>query len=271
MLKTYILVVDDEPDLVWAIQRHLQNAGYEVFTAHDGMDALAVARRHRPALVVLDINMPVLDGLEVCQRMREDPILASILILFLTVSSTISHRVLGLDRGADDYMTKPFDLLELNARIRALLRRDRSLSNPNQGDSVQSSTLTVGEITLDLHTSKVQVKEKESELTPIEFDLLYFLMAHPQEVFTSRQLLQMVWNYPDEISNSGLVRWHVKNLRNKIEVDPEQPNYIVTVARQGYMLKITKTLRTLNPNGIQTPDSAKDPYNKSERIHKTNL
>ena len=237
MLKTYILVVDDELDMVWAIQRHLQSAGYEVLTAHDGLEALAVARRHHPALVVLDIDMPVLNGLEVCLRMRSDPILATIPILFLTVSSTFSDRVLGLDQGADDYMTKPFDLLEFKARIRALLRRDRSFSNPNQGDTGQSSTLITGEITLDLHTHMVHVRGKGSELTPTEFDLLYFLMAHSQEVFTSLQLLQMVWNYPVEIANPGLVRWHIKNLRNKIETDPKWPNYILTVAHQGYMFK----------------------------------
>ena len=133
MSKTYILVADDEPDLVWAIQRCLKGAGYEVLTAHDGLEALAVARRHPPALVVLDINMPVLDGLEVCQRMRRDTNLASIPILFLTVSSTISDRVLGLDQGADDYMTKPFDLLEFKARIRALLRRGQSPPPPGGG------------------------------------------------------------------------------------------------------------------------------------------
>jgi len=244
MSRPYILVVDDEPDLVWAIQRCLKCAGYEVLTAHDGLEALAVARRHHPALVILDINMPVLNGLEACLRMRSDPILAPIPILFLTVSRTISDRVLGLDQGADDYMTKPFDLLEFLAHIRALLRRDQSLSNPNQGDSGQSSKLITGEITLDLHTHMVHVREKGSELTPTEFDLLYFLMAHPQEVFTSRQLLQMVWNYPDEIANPGLVRWHIKNLRNKIELDPERPNYIVTVVRQGYMFKNSTAIST---------------------------
>jgi len=246
MSKPFILVVDDEPDMVWAIQRCLKRAGYEVLTAQDGLEALAVARRHHPALVILDINMPVLDGLEVCLQMRKDPILASIPILFLTVNRTISDRVEGLDQGADDYMIKPFDLQEFQARIRVLLRRPvrepglprgDSPPNPNQGDCSQSSTLMVGEITLDLHTRMVHAREKGSELTPTEFDLLYFLMSHPQEVYTSRQLLQTVWNYPDEIANPGLVRWHIKNLRNKIEIDPEQPNYIVTVAHQGYMLK----------------------------------
>ncbi|MDO9066197.1 MAG: response regulator transcription factor [Chloroflexota bacterium] len=229
-------MTDDEPDLVWAVQQHLKRAGYEVLTAHDGLEALAVARRHHPALVILDINMPVLNGLETCQRMRADPILASIPILFLTVDRENSDKVQGLDHGADDYITKPFDLPEFQARIRALLRRHQSPSNLDQLDSSHSSTLRLGEISLDLLTHLVQVGEKRTELTPTEFDLLYFLMTHPQEVFTSRQLLQMVWNYPDEIANPGLVRWHFKNLRIKIEIDPAKPTYIITVAHQGYML-----------------------------------
>ena len=236
MSKPYILVVDDEPDLVWVIQCCLKRAGYEVLTARDGLEALAVARRHHPALVILDINMPVLDGRAVCLQMRKDPILASIPILFLTVQRTISDRVKGLDQGADDFMTKPFDLEEFQARIRALLRRGNSPPPPGGGGS-QSSSLMVSEVTLDLKTRMVHARGKESELTPTEFDLLYFLMTNLREVFTSRQLLQAVWNYPDEIANPGLVRWHIKNLRNKIEIDPERPNYIVTVAHQGYMFK----------------------------------
>ena len=237
MSMPYILVADDEPDFVWAIQRSLKGAGYEVLTAHDGLDALAVARRHHPSLVVLDIDMPVLNGLEVCRRMRQDAIMSTIPILFLTVSSTFRDRVLGLDQGADDYMTKPFDLMEFQARIRALLRRQQSLPNPNQAGADQPSILEGGDITLDLSTQMVQVRGKGLKMTPIEYDLLYFLMAHPQEVFTSRQLLQMVWNVPVEIANPGLARWHIKNLRNKIEINPELPNHIVTVSHQGYMFK----------------------------------
>jgi len=224
MRKPCILVTDDEPDLVWAVQQHLNRAGYEVLTAHDGLEALAVARRHHPKLVILDIHMPILGGLETCLQMRADPILASIPILFLTVDREISAKVQGLDHGANDYITKPFDLQEFQARIRALLRYDPSPFNPDPLDSSQSCMLRVGGITLDLSTHLVQVGEERTELTPIEFDLLYFMMTHPQEVFTSRQLLQMVWNYPDEIADPGLVRWHIKNLRSKIETDPMQPS-----------------------------------------------
>jgi DNA-binding response OmpR family regulator len=125
MLKTRILVVDDEKDLVWAVQHSLGDESYEVFTAYDGMEALAVARRHHPDLVILDICMPRLDGVQVCRRLRRNPTLATVPTLFLTVRDAIEDRIKGLDEGGDDYLVKPFDLGELKARVRALLRRAR--------------------------------------------------------------------------------------------------------------------------------------------------
>ncbi len=255
MTDKYILVVDDEPDLVWVIQHSLNRAGYDVLSAHDGLEALAIARRHHPALVILDINMPILNGLDVCLQMRNDSNLASIPILFLTVSGAISERVNGLDQGADDYMTKPFDLLELHAHIRALLRREERSFTPEKTAQIEPSIIKDGEITLDIHTHLVMIREREFELTPIEFDLLYFLLAHPQEVFTSRQLLQIVWNYPDDIANTGLVRWHIKNLRDKIEIDPLHPVIIVTISHQGYMFVHQPASI---PNGKQTPEFFKE-------------
>jgi DNA-binding response OmpR family regulator len=245
MSENLILVVDDEPDLTWVIQRKLERSDYKVLTAHNGLEALAVARRHYPALIVLDINMPVLDGLETCKRVRKDPTLATIPILLLSEKQEIQTQVEGLDHGADDYITKPFDLGDFLARIRALLRRSQLFSNPcADGDGIQSSTLVVDEVSLDLNTGIVNARGKTSDLTPIEIDLLYFLMTHPQELFTSRQLLQLVWNYPDEINNAGLVRWHIMNLRNKIEIDPKCPNHIITVAHQGYMFKTNCTTKS---------------------------
>ncbi len=234
MLGKTVLVVDDEVDMVWALQRCLHKAGYEVLTAHNGLDALEIARTHRPALVVLDINMPVLDGLGVCERMRADINLLSIPILFLTIKQAIVDRVFGLDHGADDYMTKPFDLSEFLAHIRALLRRGQPALSNSTDEPALADSINSGEISLFTQTHLARVAGKEIELTPIEFDLLYFLMGHPQENFSSKQLLETVWNYPDEFANTGLVRWHIKNLRCKIESDPDQPTHIVTVGRQGY-------------------------------------
>jgi len=232
-----ILLVDDEQDLVWAVRHSLSDDGHEVLTAYDGMEALAVARRHRPDLVILDIVMPRLDGLQVCRKMRRDPTLAAVPILFLTVRSAIEDRIKGLDEGGDDYLVKPFDLEELKARVKALLRRSRSAPEGGSGPEGQGSLLVVGPLTLDLHTRQVRVGEKTVQLTPTEFDLLHHLMTHPGEVYSSRQLLRQVWGYPPKTADPGLVRWHVKNLRAKIEPDPAHPVYIRTVPRHGYMLE----------------------------------
>jgi len=229
-----ILVVDDEQDLVWALRHSLNDEGYEVLTACDGMEALAVARRQRPDLVILDIVMPRLDGLQVCHRLRRDPTLAAVPILFLTVRSAIEERVTGLDEGGDDYLVKPFDLRELKARVQALLRRGQRA--PEGGPGLEGRTsLVVDSLTLNLHTCQVRVGEKTAQLTPTEFDLLHHLMAHPGQIFSSQQLLRQVWDYPPGTADPGLVRWHIKNLRAKIEPNPARPTYIRTIPRHGYL------------------------------------
>jgi DNA-binding response OmpR family regulator len=236
MTEIRILVVDDEQDLVWAIRHSLKDEGYEVLTAYDGVEALTVAQSHRPDLVILDIVMPRLDGLQVCRRLRRDLTLGAVPILFLTVRSAVEDRIEGLSEGADDYLVKPFELDELKARVRALLRRGRHA--PEGSPETQSrDSLMVGHLTLDLRSRQVRVGEKTMQLTSTEFDILYFLMRHPCEVFSSRQLLRQVWNYPPESADPGLVRWHMKNLRAKIEPDPGHPVYVYTLPHRGYILK----------------------------------
>ena len=230
-----ILVVDDEQDLVWGLRHSLQDEGYEVDTAYDGLEGLEVARRHRPDLVILDIAMPRLDGLEVCRRLRRDPALAAVPILFLTVRGGTEDRVKGLDEGSDDYLLKPFALAELKARVRALLRRSRGPA-PASETTEGSETLVVGALALDLRSRQVRVGKTTAQLTCTEFDLLRHLMAHPGEIHTSARLLQQVWNYPPGAGDPGLVRWHMKNLRAKIEADPAHPRHIRTVSQQGYIL-----------------------------------
>jgi DNA-binding response OmpR family regulator len=232
-----ILLVDDEQDLVWAVRHSLTDEGHEVLTAYDGVEALNVAQRHRPDLIVLDIVMPRLNGLQVCRSLRRDPTLAAVPILFLTVCSAIEDRIRGLDEGGDDYIVKPFDLGELKARVRALLRRARSALQGGPGPEDPDSLLVVGSLALNLHTCQVRVREKTAQLTPTEFDLLHHLIAHAGEVFSSQQLLQQVWGYPPRTADPALVRWHIKNLRVKIELDPAHPVYIRTVPRHGYMFE----------------------------------
>ncbi len=232
-----ILLVDDEQDLLWAAWQSLSDEGYEVLTACDGMEALATAQQHHPDLIILDIVMPRLNGLQVCHRLRRNPKLAAVPIIFLTIRSTVEDRLTGFEEGSDDYLTKPFDLRELKARIQALLRRSRPASNGNGGSAEGLSLLAVGSLTLDLHTFQACIEEKTIQLTTIEFELIHHLMLHPGEVFSSQQLLQQVWGYPPETADPSLVRWHIKNLRAKIEPDPGNPVYICNLPRHGYMFE----------------------------------
>jgi len=231
-----ILVVDDERHLVWAVQRSLSELGYQVLTAYDGLEALTVAHRYEPDIVVLDIVMPGLDGFEVSRRLRRDPVLADVPILFLTARSAIEDRIAGFDQGGDDYLVKPFDLRELKARIDALLRRSQLGARQEPPVESSSSTLKVGPLSLDLNAYQVRVGGTGTvQLTPTEFDLLQHLMRHPGQVFSAQQLLQRVWGYPLETTDPSLVRWHVRNLRAKIEPDPAHPVHICTLPRLGYV------------------------------------
>ena len=231
-----ILVVDDEQDLVWALRHSLGDEGYEVLTAYNGLEALSSAQRDRPDLIILDIVMPGLNGLEVCRRLRRDPTLAAVPILFLTVRSHIEDRITGLTEGADDYLAKPFDMRELKAHVKALLRRSRLGAQRQSETDGSDSRIAVGALALDLLTHELHVGEKAVEVTPTEFYLLKHLMTHPGQVFSSARLLQEVWGYTSEVASLSLVRWHIKNLRTKIEPDPGEPVYIRTVSRHGYML-----------------------------------
>jgi len=224
-----ILVVDDDPDVAKSIENSLRKQ-YKVFVVYSGIEAIKEARRHPPDLIVLDVRMPDMDGLETCQQLRLDPALADIPILFLTALGRPEDRVAGLKAGGDDYLTKPFNLEELLLRIKAILRRSaKSAPKP-------SSVIEIRDLRLDRNTYQVTTAKKQSKLTPIEFDLLYHLMMYSDEVFTSDRLLQEVWDYPSESGSPDLVRMHIKNLREKVEADPRNPEYIVTIPRRGYTI-----------------------------------
>jgi DNA-binding response OmpR family regulator len=231
-----ILLVDDEQDLVWAVQHSLCDEGYEVLTAADGIEAIAVAQRRHPDLIILDIVMPRLDGMRVIHSLRRDPNLAAVPVLFLTGRSAIEDRIQGFDEGADDYLVKPFDLRELKVRIQALLRRSQRGPGQTPEERGESSLLTVGALTLNLRTFQVRMGETEVQLTRAEFDLLRYLMMHPGQVFSSQQLLEEVWNYPPGTADPGLVRWHIMNLRAKLEPLPCHSSYIRTISHLGYIL-----------------------------------
>jgi len=230
--KSHILVVDDEEIVAGSIERTLRAHDFSVTVATSGVEGLSAARRHRPDLAVLDVLMPGMDGLEVCRQLRADPILADLPVLFLTARSKIEDKVMGLRAGADDYLTKPFNVDELVLRIRAILRRGLS----KQATEAPLNRIVVRELVLDCKSFTASAPRGASPLTPVQFDLLYFLMTHTGEVFSPAKLLHDVWDYPFDAGSPDLVRVHVKNVREKIETDPSNPAYIVTVPGHGYTI-----------------------------------
>ncbi len=218
-----ILVVDDEPQIRRIMRTSLTGAGYEVDDAKTGEDALTKVREFRPELVLLDINMPGMGGLEACRALRADP---NVAIIMLTVHNSEAAKVEALDAGADDFVTKPFSTPELLARIRAALRRvPVAQSSPGR--------LRVGELIIDFNARSISRGETTSHLTPKELDLLRYLTQHANEVVPHRELLQAVWgpDYGDEVN---YLRAFIKTLRKKIEPNPESPQYVTTEPWIGY-------------------------------------
>lgn len=197
--------------------------------AYSGAQALQLIQERPPDLVVLDIMMPRMDGIEVCQRIRALPNVASVPILFLTAKVKIDDKIEGFEAGADDYLTKPFDLRELELRVRALLRR----SLPSEA---LKAPLEAGALSLNPRTFELTVEGKTLLLTPVEFELLYYLISHAGEVVSTERLLQEVWEYPPGTGDPNLVRAHIKNIRAKIEPSPSDPIYVQTVSRHGYII-----------------------------------
>ena len=226
-----ILVVDDDEDVAETIERSLRRAGHEVLVAHRGADALQIARQRRPELIVLDMMMPGMNGIEVCRHVRANPDLAKTPILFLTAKGEMGDKIDGFEAGADDYLTKPFDQRELELRVKALLRRTQRGSGEEIAERVE-----VGSLALNCRTYEISTPQQTLLLTPVEFELLHFLMNNPGKVFSSDQLLQQVWGYPPGTGMPDLVRVHIKNLRDKIEPSPRIPRYLKNVLRRGYMI-----------------------------------
>jgi len=231
MTHERILVVDDEAEVRTLCARALTREGYEVLAARNGAEALQRAREERPNLLIVDIVMPEMNGIELCQRMRTTPGLSGLPVLFLTGKQDITDKAVGFAVGADDYLTKPFDIRELLMRVRALLRR----ASPTWPES-EPRDLIVGELRLDRSKRTITTPEKTVPLTPMEFNLMYYLMSHPGQVHSSAELLQDVWGYPLSVGAGNLVRAHIKNIREKIEPDPSTPRYIRTVRRHGYIV-----------------------------------
>jgi len=218
-----ILIVDDEEMIVQTVKAYLDREGFKTYTAADGEEALRAFQEKGPDLIVLDLMLPKMDGIEVTRRIRSQ---SSVPIIMLTAKAGETDRVVGLELGADDYVPKPFSPRELVARVRAVLRRLEG--GPNAPERV-----AVGDLEIDLKTREVKVGGSSVELTPTEFDLLAFLARHPGQVFTRLQLLREVQGYTYD-SFARTVDTHVKNLRRKIEEDPKEPRFLLTVHGVGY-------------------------------------
>ncbi|HEY1286432.1 MAG TPA: response regulator transcription factor [Solirubrobacterales bacterium] len=225
-----VLVVDDEPTIVEVVGRYMERAGYETHTAADGPEALRVAAIHRPDLVVLDVMLPGLDGIAVMERLQEEPG-ARIAVILLTARGEESDRLVGLRRGADDYVVKPFSPAELVARVEAVLRRAAPAA-----DESQSPPIDLGSLRIEPASRTVTLSGKEVALTQREFDLLAFLAVHPGQVFTRDQLMESVWEYPYS-TDTSTVTVHVRRLRAKLGDDPAEPRFIQTVWGVGYRLR----------------------------------
>lgn len=222
-----ILVVDDDEDIVQTLKGNLELDGYEVLCACNGRSGVDMAEKHRPALIILDLNLPDIDGVKACQIIRNS---FDFPIIMLTARDGVSDKVLGLECGADDYMIKPFLYLELSARIKAILRRvDR---NP------VSSPLVQGDLRIDLQSRTVALGGRIIKLTRTEFKLLELFSSHPNEVLSRDFITQQIWRDSQLYHNSRAVDVHVQRLRKKLEPDIEHPSYIVTVAGVGYKLEM---------------------------------
>lgn len=221
-----ILVVDDEELLVKGIKFNLQNEGYEVITGCNGQQAISLAKDPSVDLVVLDVMMPEVDGLEACRRIRE---FSNVPIIMLTARTQDMDKLLGFEQGADDYLTKPFNILELKARIRALLRR----SGEKQA---KSERLAFGQIVLDVQSRNVYKSGIPIELTAREFDVVELLMRNPNRVYSRENLLDLIWGY-EYHSDIRTVDVHIRRIREKLETVPAEPEYFMTKWGVGYYFK----------------------------------
>ena len=224
-----ILVVDDEKVLVKGIKFNLENEGYQVEVGYDGEQAVELARNGGFDLIILDLMMPKIDGLQACMRIRE---FSNVPVIMLTARSEDTDKIIGFECGADDYITKPFNILELKARVRALLRRAGMAAQQKGG----GGKLTMGHITLDADARAAWKDGQSVELTAKEFDLMELLLRNPGRVYSRENLLNVVWGY-EYAGDYRTVDVHIRRLREKLELDPASPQYILTKWGVGYYLK----------------------------------
>jgi DNA-binding response OmpR family regulator len=230
---TRIYIVEDDRDLAWVLEESFKLAGYSVVTAANGLEALQRMRRLPPDLVILDVNMPIMDGFTLARRMREDLLLNWTPIIFLTVHSDFPSKIQGFRAGGDDYVVKPFDLTELQMRAEAVLRRAKA------AERVDRDTVTAPGFVLSLPAQRLVMLGKSVNLTEIEGDLMRYFLAHVDIPVSAQQLLVDVLDFPPGTGDPSTIRWHISNLRRKIEPDPNIPVYLCTAKPRGYCFHAT--------------------------------
>ena len=228
-----ILICDDEKDIVAALKIYLEAEGYTTFAAYDGREALDVLRREKIHLVLMDVMMPALDGIAATAKLREE---SNVPVILLTAKSEDTDKVLGLNVGADDYVTKPFNPVELCARVRSQLRRYMQLGGGKEDDGV----LTIGAVSLDEKAKEVRRDGETVALTPTEYEILRFLMRHAGEVFSPRELYRRVWN-GEPYGAENTVSVHIRHIREKLELNPAEPRWIKAVWGRGYKFERSGT------------------------------
>jgi two-component system response regulator MprA len=232
-----VLVIDDEESIIDFIKLGLHYEGFQVESSSDGEQGIIAAQRIDPDVIILDVMMPGVDGLEVCRRLRANPTTSDIPILMLTAKDEVSDRILGLQTGADDYLTKPFDFYELLERIRAILRRqNRSKAGQNGDSESNGQILQFGDLRMNTATREVTRMGRPVELTATEYNLLHLFMSYPRQVLDRKTILNRVWGY-DFLGETNIIEVYVRYLREKIEDTPSSPRLIQTVRSVGYVLK----------------------------------
>lgn len=227
-----ILICDDDVDIVSALKIYLSNEDYKIYTAFTGKQALDCVREHDIDLVLMDVMMPEMDGIAATAKLREE---YNIPVILLTAKSESSDKVLGLNVGADDYVTKPFDPIEVQARVRSQLRRYTRLGGQQKREQPKG-TITIGGVELNDAEKSVTVDGESVQLTPIEYNILHLLIRNPNRVFSSTQIYELVWN-ENAYGSESAVAVHIRHLREKIEINPSEPRYIKVVWGQGYKME----------------------------------
>jgi two-component system alkaline phosphatase synthesis response regulator PhoP len=225
-----LLLIDDDESTLLIVSKYLNKSGYKTHNAKNGQDAVNILKtEHNISLIIVDVVMPVMDGVEFCRFVRDNKDYRHIPILMLTAMSDITDKFMGFDAGADDYLTKPFEPLELLLRVQALLKRTRIITAEIASDKKLDSLIKINN-----ETFSVNIKGKEIYLTSVEFDILCYLYLHTGKPIAVEELLQKVMNYPPKTGNPETIRTHIKNIRAKIE-ESDEPKYITTVPKRGYM------------------------------------